>query len=75
MPSSSETHPQAHVSGPEELLQDLPRDDHPVDLVGSLIDLGDLLADVAGMRGSRRLWSAHPSVMRRSHKRLGTARR
>ncbi len=33
---------------PNELLQNLPGDDHPVDLVGSLIDLGDLQTSRSG---------------------------
>ena len=42
MPSTPEAHRQARNPGPADLLQDLAGDDHPVDLVGSLVDLGGI---------------------------------
>ena len=61
MPSSPETSPQASDSRPEDLLQELAGDDHSVDLVGALIDLGDLqkprsrpdIAAVGGVAGAQ----------------------
>lgn len=59
MSSEPEISPPARISGPGGgLLQDLPRDDHSVDLFGSLVDLSDLHRAVPSPNydGSRLGW-------------------